>query len=120
MFKDAIIAILGAIAKQERTRISERVRAGLTRARAQGTRSGNPIGRPRVIFRRDDAVELRKQGLSWREVAGKLGVGMRTVRRACNTTDDGRRIAENEPRVLRSATSCIATFPRADDNQRHE
>src|SRR5690242_14423928 len=39
MFKDAVIAILGTIAQQERRRISERVRAGLDRAKTQGTRS---------------------------------------------------------------------------------
>ena len=44
MFKDAVIAILGTIAKQERLRISERVRAGLDRARANGTRSGKAVG----------------------------------------------------------------------------
>jgi DNA invertase Pin-like site-specific DNA recombinase len=32
IFKEAVIAILGTIAKQERVRISERVRAGLDRA----------------------------------------------------------------------------------------
>lgn len=40
IFKDAVIAILGTIAKQERLRIQERVRAGLNRAKAQGTKSG--------------------------------------------------------------------------------
>jgi DNA invertase Pin-like site-specific DNA recombinase len=82
MFRDAIIAILGAIAKQERTRISERVHAGLARARARGTRSGQPIGRPRVILNRDRILELRRQGLSWREIAAKLRAGATTVRRA--------------------------------------
>jgi DNA invertase Pin-like site-specific DNA recombinase len=83
MFKDAVIAILGVIAKQERVRISERVSAGLNRARAKGTRSGKPIGRPRAVFRRDHALDLRRKGLSWREIARKLGVGMTTVRTAC-------------------------------------
>ena len=35
MFREAIIAILGTIAKQERVRLSERVKAGLARARRQ-------------------------------------------------------------------------------------
>ena len=61
IFKDAVIAILGTIAKQERVRISERVRAGLSRARIQGTKSGKPIGRPRAVFARDRALELRAQ-----------------------------------------------------------
>lgn len=82
-FSEAVIAILGTIAKQERSRISERVRAGLSRAQAQGTRSGRPVGRPRVVFRRDDAIELRRGGLSWRQIAANLHVGITTVRRAC-------------------------------------
>jgi DNA invertase Pin-like site-specific DNA recombinase len=41
--------ILGAIAEFERARIAERVRAGLRRARAQGTRLGRPrLTRPMI------------------------------------------------------------------------
>jgi DNA invertase Pin-like site-specific DNA recombinase len=83
MFKDAIIAILGTIAKQERIRLSERICAGLDRVRLQGTRSGRPIGRPRAVFRRDEAVALRQAGYSWRQIASKLGAGMTTIRKAC-------------------------------------
>jgi DNA invertase Pin-like site-specific DNA recombinase len=83
IFKDAVIAILGTIAKQERIRISERVRAGLSRARSQGTKSGKPIGRPRAVFARDQARELRAQGWSWRRIARTLGVSAASVRRAC-------------------------------------
>ena len=85
MFKDAIIAILGVIAKPERVRISERVRAGLDRARVEGTRSGRPVGRPRVIFRDDQVFELRNQGQSWRQISKQCGVGVTTVRRAYET-----------------------------------
>jgi DNA invertase Pin-like site-specific DNA recombinase len=83
IFKDAVIAILGTIAKQERIRISERVRAGLNRARSEGTKSGKPIGRPRAVFSRDQARELRAQGWSWRRIARALGVSATSVRRAC-------------------------------------
>ena len=82
MFKDAVIAILAAIAKQERLRISERVKAALKRAKESGTRSGQ-----RAIFRRDHALELRQSGLSWRQVASKLHVGVTTVKRACKGAD---------------------------------
>jgi DNA invertase Pin-like site-specific DNA recombinase len=82
MFRDAVISILAVIAKQERIRISERVRAGLSRARAKGTRSGNPVGRPRVIFNRETVVELKQQGKSWRHIASTCHVGVTTVRRA--------------------------------------
>jgi DNA invertase Pin-like site-specific DNA recombinase len=46
MFKDAVIAILGTIAKQERVRLSERVRAGLHRARSHEPRAGKPLAGP--------------------------------------------------------------------------
>jgi DNA invertase Pin-like site-specific DNA recombinase len=86
---ELMIAVAAWIAKQERIRISERVHAGLLRARAQGTRSGKPIGRPKVIFDRDQAVELRRAGRSWRDIARACGVGVTTVRRVSRKTDDG-------------------------------
>jgi DNA invertase Pin-like site-specific DNA recombinase len=58
IFKDAVIAILGTIAKQERLRISQRVRAGLERARISGTRSAKAIGRPRKVFDRAAILNL--------------------------------------------------------------
>ena len=82
MFRDAVISILAVIAKQERLRISERVRAGLSRAKAQGTRSGNAVGRPRVVVDRAKLFELRNAGRSWREIARECHVGVTTVRRA--------------------------------------
>jgi DNA invertase Pin-like site-specific DNA recombinase len=81
MFRDAVISILAVIAKQERIRISERVRAGLSRARAQGTRSGKPPGRPKVVLNREAVRELKSQGKSWREIARACGAGVTTVRR---------------------------------------
>jgi DNA invertase Pin-like site-specific DNA recombinase len=42
MFKDAVISIMATIAKQENLRRSERVRAGLARAKRQGIRLGRP------------------------------------------------------------------------------
>jgi DNA invertase Pin-like site-specific DNA recombinase len=83
IFKEAVIAILGTIAKQERVRISERVRAGLERARSQGTKTGRPIGRSRIMFQRDEVPRLREQGWSWRKIAQKTGASVASVRRAC-------------------------------------
>lgn len=40
------IHLLGAFAEWEREIISERVRDGMDKAKAKGTKSGNPIGRP--------------------------------------------------------------------------
>ena len=59
VFRDAVLAILAAIAKQERVRLSERVHAGLNRARAQG----KTLGRPRAAVRRERVLALRDRGL---------------------------------------------------------
>jgi DNA invertase Pin-like site-specific DNA recombinase len=82
-FRDVIISLLASLAKQERVRISERVQAGLMRAKQYGTRSGKAIGRPPAVFRRDQAIELRAQGLSWRKIGQTVGASPTTVRRVC-------------------------------------
>jgi DNA invertase Pin-like site-specific DNA recombinase len=82
VFREAVLAILAAIAKQERIRISERTRAGLDRAREKGTRTGRPIGRPRLVFHRDHVRELRKEGLSWRQIGIRLRASPTAIRRA--------------------------------------
>jgi len=78
----AMFTIIAALAELERGVIQERVISGLEHARHNGTKSGRPIGRPKVIFPRDRVTELRAQGLSGREIAHRLGVGEGTVRRA--------------------------------------
>jgi DNA invertase Pin-like site-specific DNA recombinase len=67
--------ILGAIAEFERARIAERVRAGLSRARAQGRR----LGRPKLVLAPDRLDHVR--GLSTREAARILGVPRSTAQR---------------------------------------
>ena len=81
-FRDVIISLLASLANQEQIRISERVRAGLHRAKVGGTKTGNPIGRPRAVFPRDQVLVLRDQGFSWSAIARKLRVSVATVRRA--------------------------------------
>lgn len=71
VFSDCIISLLSALAKQEKIRIGERTRAGLTRARQNGKR----LGRPRTAGERGiKAILLRKQGLSFAEIGKQLGV----------------------------------------------
>ena len=71
IFKDAIIAILSALAKQERVRISERTKAGLDRVRREGRR----LGRPRTASDRvAQAMTLRGQGLSFGEIGKAMGI----------------------------------------------
>jgi DNA invertase Pin-like site-specific DNA recombinase len=67
--------ILAALAEFERARIAERVKAGLTRARAQGRRLGRP--RVQVAPERLHAV----QGMTIRQAAKVLGVGRSTAQR---------------------------------------
>jgi len=64
-----LFAVLGAIAEFERDLISERVVAGLRRARAQGRRLGRP---PRHTVDPARAVAMRAEGLSLRAIARAL------------------------------------------------
>jgi DNA invertase Pin-like site-specific DNA recombinase len=77
-FRDVIISLLASLAKQERLRISERVRAGLERARKEGKQ----LGRRRTVFDRAKAVRLRAEGVSWSRIARRLGITVSAARRA--------------------------------------
>lgn len=70
--------IIGAMAEFERALIQERVKAGLRNARAKGRR----LGRPRRQVDAEKIADLRKSGLSWRAISGRLGVGLGTLYRA--------------------------------------
>jgi putative DNA-invertase from lambdoid prophage Rac len=72
VFKDCIIALLSALAKQEKVRIGERTRAGLERTRRiNGTR----LGRPKTDeVRIRQAVELRAKGLPFSEIGKAMGI----------------------------------------------
>ena len=76
-----LLHILAAFAELEREMIRERVRAGIRTAQAQG----KALGRPRRVFRRDEAVRLRSQGASWRKIAQVLDLPMSTVISACRS-----------------------------------
>ena len=77
----AMFTIIAAMAELEREVIRERTAAGLEYARRHGTKSGKPIGRPKVVFPRDEVLQLHREGLSGREIARRLDVGEGTVRR---------------------------------------
>jgi DNA invertase Pin-like site-specific DNA recombinase len=77
-----LLAVLATMAKQEAKRLSERVIAGLARARAKGTKSGKPIGRPRVGDKTERAIRASlKEGIGINRTAASLGVGVATVQR---------------------------------------
>lgn len=72
IFGDAIIAILSALAKQEKVRIGERTKAGLERTvRINGTKLGRPMTDQSRI---EQAVELRAQGKSFSEIGRTMGI----------------------------------------------
>jgi DNA invertase Pin-like site-specific DNA recombinase len=80
IFKEAVIGILAAVAKQERFRISERVVAGLERARAQG-RVG---GRPKAEDDHKLAAKVRhlhSRGASLHTIAAQTEIAVNTVRK---------------------------------------
>src|SRR2546422_10217401 len=69
IFREAVIGILAAIAKQERIRLGELTRAGLERVKREGKRLGRPAARPDVSAIR----ALRGAGASWSEIARRTG-----------------------------------------------
>ena len=73
LFRDAIIGILAALAKQERVRLSERVHAGLERAAAQGHIGGRPTVNRKADPDASVIRRLRDEGQSYSEVAAELG-----------------------------------------------
>jgi DNA invertase Pin-like site-specific DNA recombinase len=77
-FRDAVIGILATIAKQERIRLSERVIAGLQRARAQGRVGGRP---PLPEKTRRRALRLWATGISFGKIAAQVGISKMSVSR---------------------------------------
>lgn len=76
------VQLIGAVAEFEREMIRERVRAGIERAKAEGTRSGKPIGRPR----RTVCIEAVRKAIaehgSVSAASRALGIPRATVQRA--------------------------------------
>ena len=73
VFKDAIIAILAAIAKQERVRFSERIKAGQARS---SKKPGRPTLDPAKVA---ELRRLREEGLSFMKIQVATGVPVATM-----------------------------------------
>lgn len=76
LFKDAIVSILATIAKQEKVRLSERVKAGLVRTVAKGTKLGAPVIDDEVVAQ---AQRFRASGMSNQKIAKALQISPSTV-----------------------------------------
>ena len=105
-----LLHVLAAAAEFERSLILERTQAGRMRYREDyclgkvgktvHSRSGKdlPPHRPRKIFDRDRVVELRRQGLSIRQIARTMKLGLGTV---ANT------LAERSKTTLRESDGAL-------------
>ena len=84
IFREAVIGILAAIAKQERVRLGERTRAGLERVRREGKRLGRPAAKAdAAVIRR-----MRDEGASWSEIARRTGLSRGTVQKALEQSEN--------------------------------
>jgi len=81
IFREAVIGILAAIAKQERVRLGERTRAGLERVRSEGKRLGRPTAEVDAAAIR----ALRASGASWSEIARKTGLARATCQKVLSS-----------------------------------
>ncbi len=73
IFKDVVISLLSTLARQEKIRISERVKAGLARTKKKG-------GRPAIQLELIEKIKtLKGQGLSNRNIGKDLKISHSTV-----------------------------------------
>ena len=73
-----LVAIFGWVAEQERSRLIERTKAGLERARLQGKKLGRPRASPILLHA---AAQKIAGGMSVAEAARRSGVKRSTLRR---------------------------------------
>jgi putative DNA-invertase from lambdoid prophage Rac len=73
-----LVAIFGWVAEQERTRLIERTKAGVERARRQGKRLGRPPASPVLLHAARDLVA---GGVPVAEAAKRKGLSRSTLRR---------------------------------------
>lgn len=82
LVRNILLALLASLAKLEAQKISQRVRAGMARAKATGTRSGKAIGRPgNDPAKAAKARKLLAEGKGICKVARLAGLGVGTVSR---------------------------------------
>jgi DNA invertase Pin-like site-specific DNA recombinase len=79
VFRDAVLSILATIARQERTRRSERVKASVERRRLQGKRIG-----PVVRINRFKVRELRAAGKSYPAIAREMNISVGAAHKAAS------------------------------------
>jgi DNA invertase Pin-like site-specific DNA recombinase len=78
LVRDVLLAVLSSLARLERSKISERTKAGLERARAKGKRLGRP---PFSAAKREKLQAALDTGKSWRAVSAETGIPFSTVQK---------------------------------------
>lgn len=77
----AMLEMAAVFAKLERSMIQERVKAGLARAKAKGTK----LGRRKITSAKEKAIlKARAEGKGIIKIAKEVGVGVGTVQRVVN------------------------------------
>src|SRR5437016_678541 len=100
-FRDAVIAIMATLAKQERVKRSERTKAGLARARA----AGKALGRPAGLNRQHQERDQRGRRQPARETHGGLSCKARELQSSMwrdskyLATVSKRTLQEESPRI---------------------
>lgn len=82
---ELLIPILAWVAKQEAKHKGERVRAGIERAKKEGTRTGRGFGRPQRKIPRSVLLKMaqeRSAGRSWSQLSESYRLPQTTIRRA--------------------------------------
>lgn len=78
----AMFQMLGVFSEFEAAMIRDRVRTGVARAKRNGTKSGKPIGRPKLSLAKEAAAQkLLASGMGIMRVAKTLKIGTGTVSR---------------------------------------
>ena len=82
---EMIAALLAWMGNQERKMLQRRIKAGMKVAKKNGTKSGNPIGRPKISAAKQSRIrQMRKDGVSYAQIARKLSLGKSCVFRYAN------------------------------------
>lgn len=79
----AMFQMMGVFAEFERSMIQARIKAGLDRAKSNGTRLGRP---PLSDAKCNEVLAARKRGLSVRDISVEVGLSVGTVHRIVSET----------------------------------
>jgi len=109
--RDLLRGVLPAISSFESRRKSERVALAMRELREgrRKTRSGKPVGRPRRVTPAvvERVEKLRGEGLTWADVARRVGLPAETCRRAAWLLKRARRAVDNPDRQETSEPTSV-------------